>query len=116
MKKILILALLAAMFLCFASCAKLISEEVVEVEAVITKVDRDPMRIIGKTIYPADYDIYFEYEGIKGSWDVSKKIYSLYKDKVGETIKCNLFIRTYDDGTIRRVLKVKKEETNETLD
>lgn len=108
MKKILILALLAAMLLCFASCAKLISEEVVEVEAVITEVDRDPMRMIGKTVYPADYDIYFEYEGIKGSWDVSKETYNLYEDKVGETITCNLFIRTYDDGTIRKVLKVKE--------
>ena len=109
MKKILTLALIATMLLCFAGCAELISEEVVEVEAVITEVDRDPMRYIGKTVYPADYDIYFEYEGIKGSWDVNKETYNLYKDKVGETIKCNLIIRTYEDGTVRRVLEVKKE-------
>lgn len=110
MKKIPILALLVVMLLCFASCEKLISEEVVEVEAIITEVDRDPMRMIGKTVYPADYDIYFEYEGIKGSWDVNKETYNLYKDKVGESIKCYLITHTYDDGTIRRVLKIKEGE------
>jgi hypothetical protein len=110
MKKILILALLVVMLLCFASCAKLTSEEVIEVEAIITEVDRDPMRLVGKVVYPADYDIYFEYDGIKGSWDVNKNTYNLYKDKVGETIKCNLFIHTYDDGTIRKVLKIKEGE------
>lgn len=109
MKKILIMTLMAAMLLCITSCAALVSEEIIEVDAVITDVDRDPMRYIGKTTYPADYDIYFEYEGIKGSWDVNKKTYELYKDKVGETIKCNLIIKTYDNGTIRQVLKVKEE-------
>ena len=112
MKKILIITLIATMLLCFTSCAALISEEIIEVDAVITDVDRDPMRYIGKTLYPADYDIYFEYEGIKGSWDVNKKTYELYKDKVGETIKCNLIIKTYDDVTIRQVLKVKEEINN----
>ena len=109
MKKILTITLIATMLLCLTSCATLISEEVLEVEAVITEVDRDPMRYIGNTVYPADYDVYFEYEGLKGSWDISKETYEIYKDKVGETIKCNLIIKTYDDGTIRRVLKVKEE-------
>lgn len=108
MKKITSILIIAAMLLCFASCAKLTSEEVIEVEAIITEVDRDPARMVGKTVYPSDYDIYFEYDGIKGSWDVRKETYNLYKDKVGETIKCNLFIRTYDDGTIRKVLKIKE--------
>lgn len=109
MKKMLSITLIVTMLLCLASCATLISEEIIEVEAVITEVDRDPMRYIGKTLYPADYDVYFEYEGIKGSWDISKETYELYKDKVGETIKCNLIIKTYDDGTIRQVLKVKEK-------
>lgn len=110
MKKITSVLMIAATLLCFISCAKLTSEEVVEVEAVITEVDRDGPRVVGKVMRPSDYDIYFEYNGIKGSWDVNKSTYNLYKDRVGETIKCNLFVRIYDDGTVRKVLKVKEEK------
>ena len=109
MRKTLIAILLATTLLCLSGCAELISEEVIEVEAVITEVDRDPARLIGKVMRPADYDIYFEYDGVSGSLDISRATYNVYKDKVGETIKCNLFIRTYDDGTIRRILEVKEE-------
>ena len=110
MKKTLVL-LLITMLLCFTSCATLISEEVIEVDAIITEVDRDPPRRVGNVTRPADHDIYFEYEGVSGSWDVNRATYNFYKDKVGETITCNLFIRTYDDGTVRRVLKVKEGGT-----
>lgn len=109
MKKILILLLITTTLLCLSSCATLISEEIIEVEAVITDVDRDPTRLIGNVRHPADYDIYFEYDGVSGSWDVNRTTYNMYKDRIGETIKCNLIIRTYDDGTIRKILEVKKE-------
>jgi hypothetical protein len=108
MRKIISLILIVIVLLCFVGCAELISEEVIEVDAVVTEVDRDPMRRVGKSFRPADYDIYFEYEGIKGSWDVNRETYNSYKDKIGETIKCNLIIYTYDDGTIKRSLKVEK--------
>lgn len=110
MKKIISLALIAIMLLCFAGCAELVSEESIEVDAVITGVDRDPMRYIGKTLYPADYDIYFEYDGVRGSWDVSREIYSFYADKIGETIKCYLITRTYDDGSTKVTLKAIKDK------
>lgn len=109
MKKITSTLLIATMLLCLVGCAELISEEIIEVDAVITEVDRDPVRYIGKVVRPADYDIYFEYDGIKGSWDVNKETYNIYKDKVGELIKCYLIIRTYDDGTIHRVLEATEE-------
>lgn len=110
MKKIILFLLIMTICCSFISCAELVSEEVIEVNAVITEVDRDPMQIIGKVIYPADYDIYFEYEGIKGSWDVNKKTYELYEDKIGETIKCHLITRTYDDGSTKVTLKVIQDK------
>ena len=88
-----------------AFAPKVVSVESVEVEAIITEVDKDPMRLIGKVYRPADYDIYFEYQGIKGEWDVSNNIYNEYKDKVGETIKCYLTTYTYDDGSTKVRLK-----------
>ena len=103
MKKIILFCLLVVCCL-LVSCAELVSEETVQVEAIITEVDRDAPRMVGKVIMPSDYDIYFEYEGLKGSWDVNKKTYDLYKDKVGDTIKCNLITCTYDDGTIKKRL------------
>jgi L-asparagine transporter-like permease len=71
-----------------AFAPKQISEEKIEVEAIITEVDRDPARLVGKVCRPADYDIYFEYQGIKGEWDVSHSTYNEYKDKIGQPIKC----------------------------
>lgn len=102
MKKIILLLLVIAICCSLMSCAELVSEEMVEVDAVITKVRRragsaNPPR-------PVDRDIYFEYEGIKGSWDVNAEIYEFYKGKEGETIKCYLITRVYDDGTTRQKL------------
>ncbi len=104
MKKIILLLLIMTICYSFMSCAELVSEESIEVDAVITKVDYDPMLMVGKTVMPPDYDIYFEYEGVKGSWDVTKRTYKLYEDKVGETIKCYLITRTYDDGSTKVIL------------
>lgn len=110
MKKIIYLCLLAVCCL-LVGCAKLVSEEAIQVEAIITEVDKDPMRLVGKIIMPADFDIYFEYNGIKGSWDVNRKTYDLYKDKVGDTIKCDLITLVYDDGTIKkRLVPIKEKE------
>lgn len=76
----------------------LASEEKVEVTATITDTHHSfPMA--GPYVYkPADYDIYFEYDGIKGSWDVNSDVYNQYKDKVGESIRCYLITRVYDNG------------------
>lgn len=83
--------------ICLAS-PTLVSEEKIEVTAIITDTYHSfPMG--GPYVYKAaDYDIYFEYDGIKGSWDVNSDIYSQYKDKIGEPIKCYLITRVYDNG------------------
>lgn len=110
MKKIICLCLLVMCCL-LVGCAELVSEETTQVEAIITEVDKDPMMKIGNVWRPADFDIYFEYNGIKGSWDVNKKTYNLYKDKVGDTIKCNLITLTYNDGTIKkRLVSIEEQE------
>lgn len=88
---------------------KQISEEKIEVEAIITEVDRDPVRLAGKVCRPADYDIYFEYQGIKGEKDISVSEYNKYKDKVGQVIKCYLITRTYDDGSTKTILEMIEE-------
>lgn len=110
MKKIILFLLIITICCSFISCAELVSEEIIEVNAIITEVDYDPMLSTGKALYPPDYDIYFEYEGIKGSWDVNKEIYRLYKDKIGETIKCYLITRIYDDGSTEVTLKAIEDK------
>ena len=100
MKRIIVFLLIAIMVCClFASCAQPVSEEKEEVEATITDVKSRP-KLIGKT-YFKDRDIYFEYNGIEGSWDVSVSTYEEYKDKEGETIKCYLITYTYEDGSTK---------------
>lgn len=122
MKRISILLLIAILCLILSSCAKVISEESVEVEAIITDTDYDPpyttTRIIktGKVMipqviqYPADYDIFLEYEGVTLEWDVDEDTFKQYANKIGNTIKCCLITRTYDDGTIKKELQVIKGE------
>lgn len=100
MKKITLILFVAILCYFSVSCAELVSEEKIEVDAIITEVDKDPMMMVGKVIKPADYDIYFEYDGFEGLWDVNKKTYNAYKDKVGEIIKCYLIARTYDNGEV----------------
>ena len=100
MKKIILILFVAILCCLFFSCAELISEKKVEVDAIITEVDRDPMIVIGNVRRPADYDIYFEYDGIEGSWDVNKATYNEYKDKVGEIIKRYLITSVYDNGEV----------------
>jgi hypothetical protein len=80
------------------SLPEVVSEEKIEVTATITDTHHSfPMG--GPYVYKAaDYDIYFEYDGIKGSWDVNSDVYYQYEDKIGEPIKCYLITRVYDNG------------------
>jgi hypothetical protein len=108
MKRIIAFLLIAATLCCLlVSCAQPISEEKVEVDAVITDV-RSRLRPAGKT-FIRDRDIYFEYDGIVGSWDVCYKTYKAYKDKEGETIKCYLITYTYEDGSTKTELVAKED-------
>lgn len=107
-KKFIAILLIAATLCCLlVSCAQPISEEKVEVDAVITDV-RSRLRPAGKT-FIRDRDIYFEYDGIVGSWDVGYKTYKAYKDKEGETIKCYLITYTYEDGSTKTELVAKED-------
>lgn len=108
MKRVTAFLLIAATLCCLlVSCAQPISEEKVEVDAVITEV-RSRLRMIGKTLI-RDRDIYFEYNGIAGDWDVGYKAYEAYKDKEGETIKCYLITYTYEDGSTKVKLVAKED-------
>lgn len=109
---LLVLALLCGIML--TSCAKLISTDTIEVEAVVAEKDYDPayvttrMIMSGKVMipqtisHPADYDIYLEYEGIRTEWDVDANTYDQYAE--GDAIKCYLITETYDDGTVKQKL------------
>jgi hypothetical protein len=110
MKKIILLLLVMMTCFSFTACAEVVSEEIVEVDAIITEVDYDPPIITQYVKRVSDRDIYFEYDGIKGGWDVDKKTYDFYKDKVGESIKCYLITRTYDDGSVRVTLKAVEDK------
>ena len=86
------------------SLPEVVSEEKVEVIATITDTYHSfPMG--GPYVYKAaDYDIYFEYDGIKGSWDVNSEVYNQYKDKVGKPINCYLITCIYDNGKVEKKL------------
>ena len=93
-----LLIILLAVVVCL-NAPELISEEKVEVDAVITEVRHRSAIATQYVKRPSDNDIYFEYEGIKGNWDTDYKTYNKYKDKEGETIKCYLITRIYEDGS-----------------
>ena len=108
MKRIIAILLIAAMVCCLlVSCAVPISEEKEEVDSVITNV-RSRLRPVGKTLM-RDRDIYFEYNGIVGSWDIDYETYNTYKDREGETIKCYLITYTYEDGSTKVKLVAKED-------
>lgn len=92
-----IFIILLVVVICLVS-PEIVSEEKIEVEATITEVSRRGPIITQYVKQPADYDIYFEYNGIKGSWDTDSETYNKYKDKIGEPIKCYLITRVYDNG------------------
>jgi hypothetical protein len=93
-----LLIILLAVVVCLTA-PKLVSEEIVEVDAIITDVRHKGPIVTQYVKRAADNDIYFEYEGIKGNWDTDYSTYNKYKDKVGETIKCYLITRVYEDGS-----------------
>ena len=116
MKKIIILALIAVMLFCFAGCAKLISTETQEVEATVTDVYYQgawvQMIPTGKTVipisHPAQHKVTFTYENVTLTVN-DKELYDRYKDNIGATVKCDLIIEYYDDGSTWRKLELKEE-------
>ena len=60
--------------------------------------------------HPAQYKVTFTYENVTLTVD-DKELYDYYKDKIGTTVKCDLVTKYYDDGTIRRTLKLKENNT-----
>lgn len=93
-----LLIILIAVVVCLTA-PKPVSEEIVEVDAIITDVRHKGPIVTQYVKRVADNDIYFEYEGIKGNWDTDYSTYNKYKDKEGETIKCYLITRIYEDGS-----------------
>ena len=64
-----------------------------EVEAVITNAYMGPYG--GR--------VYVEYDGISLHWE-DNSLYETYKDHIGETVRCYLITRTFEDGKINRTL------------
>ena len=95
--------------LTLVGCAKVVKTETKVVEATIVEVDRDPMRMIGKVMHPADYDILIKYGDVETWIDVSKSEYNKYKDLVETTIQVKLVVDYYDDNTIKRCLKLLED-------
>ena len=106
---IVVFALLCALVL--TSCAKTVSEETIEVNAIIVEKDYDAAYttvqpiLIGKTVvpttkyHPADWDICIEYDGVTIEWDVDEETYNQYN--IGDSIKCHLTTIKYDTGEIK---------------
>ena len=117
MKKIISITLIAAILLCFASCAKLVSTETQEVEATVTDVRYKASWVqrisTGKTtmniIHPAQYKVVFAYNDVTLTVN-SKHLYDYYKDQIGTTVKCDLITNHYDDGSTRQSLKLQEGE------
>jgi hypothetical protein len=116
MKKLLILILTLALLLpCLVSCAELINTETQEVEATVADIYHRgawvQMVPTSKSIipisHPARYEVTFKYENVTLTIN-DKELYDYYKDKVGSTVKCDLIIEYYDDGSISRTLKRKE--------
>ena len=112
MRKALCVIFVVILTLAMFGCAKIIDTETKVVEATIIEVDRDPMMLVGKVIHPADYDIRLQYEDITAWIDVSRSEYEKYKDLVSATIEVNFVVDYYDDGTVKRYLRLidRKEE------
>lgn len=116
MKKIISILLITFMLLYLVSCAELISTETQEVEATVTDVDYEgawsqPVwtgEMLMLIPYPAQYKVTFTYENVTLTVD-DKDLYDFYKDNVGATVKCDLIIEYYDDGSIEQTLKLKED-------
>jgi hypothetical protein len=93
-----LIVILLVVVICLTA-PKLVSEEMVEVDAVITDVVHRGPIVTQYVKRAADNDIYFEYKGISGNWDTDYSTYNEYRDKEGETIKCYLITRIYEDGS-----------------
>lgn len=112
MRNVLCMTVAIILILSMTACAKLVKTETEVVEATIIEVDRDPMLVAGKAIVPPDYDIRLQYGDITDWIDVTRSEYEKYKDLVGTTIEVNFVVDYYDDGTIKRYLRLidSKEE------
>ena len=116
MKKIISIILIAVMFLCFVSCAELINTETQEVDATVTDIYHRgawvQMMSTGKTMipisHPAKYEVTFAYANATLTVD-DKELYDYYKDKIGTTVRCELIIKHYDNGSTRQTLKLKEK-------
>lgn len=114
MKKITII-LLIIILLCLTSCAALVSTETQEVDATVTDVYYRgawiQMISSGKTMipitHPAKHEVTFTYKNTTLTVN-NKELYDYYKDKIGETVKCDLIIEYYDNGTVHHTLKLKE--------
>ena len=101
MKRI-VAGILMMLILVGCTSVTLVKTEVVVVDAIVTKVEWSRY---------GDSFIYVEYDGARNQWQ-NEDLYDKYKDHLGATIKCNLIIRTYDNGAISKTLVYDKSLTD----
>lgn len=114
MKQLYILtaALLAAVFL--FGCAAVINEEVTEVSATVVDIQIKEAKhykipFMKPTTYltkNAVFTLVIEYDGIQIRVE-STALYLEYKNRIGDSIPCELVTTTYDGGEVIRTLRLR---------
>lgn len=93
------------MMLSLDGCVETNNMEIRTVKAIVVEVHYDPVKVVGETMYPADYDVKLQYEDIEVWFDITLSEYAKYKDLVGTSTDVNLVIDCYGD----RYLELIKE-------
>lgn len=95
MKKILCILLLTALMLTPSGCTETNNMGNRTVKAIVVEVHYEPVKVVGKAMYPADYDVKLQYEDIEAWFDITLGEYAKYKDLVGKTTDVNLVVDCY---------------------
>lgn len=104
-------AILAAVFL--FGCAAVINEEITEVSATVVDIQIQEAKhykvpFVEPTTYltkNAVFTLIIEYDGIQTQVE-STALYLEYKNRIGDTIPCELVTTTYDSGEVIRTLRL----------
>ena len=118
MKRIILLVLTGIFLLTLVGCAKVINTETITVDATVIETSHrgawiQPV-VAGKfrtfITHPEQNIVKIQYEDIVISVN-DKELYNYYKDRNGETIKCNLITKYFDNNTTYTYLEVKENES-----
>lgn len=103
--------------LCLTGCSSIKSENKIEKEVTIERVDYNPSWpqtvICGKVttviIHPATYNTYVSYNGKEYKLE-NKETYDYCKELIGEKVVATFLEKNYEDGRqSMKLLEIKKE-------